>query len=1019
MKGSMELIAHRDPEEASNILDPVLEQMMEAVHHYEGIVSEARGDGIMALFGAPLAHEDHAVRACFAALRMQESVRRVARTIRNSQGIEVQIRVGLNSGEVVVRSIGSDLRMDYSAIGETTHLAARMEQLAAPGTVRLTAETARLAEGAVAVKPLGRVAVKGLSEPVEIYEAIGPGPARTRFQAAASRGFTRFVGRDAEMAQLRGSLEQAGEGRGRIVAVVGEPGVGKSRLLHELTHPHAAESWLVLECGAVSYGEATSYLPVIDLLRAYFHIAGEDDHGAIGEKVAAKLLAGDEALATPLLALLDIPVNGQWQALDPAGRRERTLDAVARLLLRESEQRPLVLVFEDLQWIDAETQALLDGLVERLPTSRLLLLVSYRPEYEQRWGRCAGYAEIRLDPLPAGSAEVLLDGLLGDDASSRPLKQVLMGRAGGNPLFLEECVRSLAEGGGLAGTRGAYRLAHPLESLDVPVTVGAILASRIDRLRPEEKRLLQSAAVIGEKVPFALLREIAENPDTLRSGLAHLKAAEFLYEVNVFPDLEYTFKHALTHDVAYRSVLKERRRAVHAAVVDAIERLHAARLAEHFERLADHALRGELWEKAVRYYHRSARKAGARSAYREAVVCYERALGALRSLPDSPKTLERAIDLRFELNFMLAPLGETSRAIEFLSEAAPLAEALGDQHRLARLLAQTGVCLWAQGSYGRALESGQRALELAVALGDRGSQINARYVLGMVHYTLGDFREAVGMMAGGLRMLEEEPFSVRFRTFYSVSLRVGLALSFGQLGRLAEASESANEALRIAQAAGDSHDLSTAHSALGFVHFQRGEFESAIRILEQGREICERAALAVTLAALAADLGRGYVYSGRADDGAHLIEQTLRRAGAEIQVYAGDWYTYLAEAHLRAGRRDVARGIADRALDLCRARGQRGAEAQCLHLLGDIASSRERPDAEEAEARYREAMARASELGMRPLLARCLISLAKLQQRAGRHATARQHWDAATALGREMGIREIVRPPDTPGRSDE
>src|SRR5262245_32357392 len=273
MKGSMELIAHRDPEEASNILDPVLEQMMEAVHHYEGIVSEARGDGIMALFGAPLAHEDHAVRACFAALRMQESVRRVARTIRNSQGIEVQIRVGLNSGEVVVRSIGSDLRMDYSAIGETTHLAARMEQLAAPGTVRLTAETARLAEGAVAVKPLGRVAVKGLSEPVEIYEAIGPGPARTRFQAAASRGFTRFVGRDAEMAQLRGSLEQAGEGRGRIVAVVGEPGVGKSRLLHELTHPHAAESWLVLECGAVSYGEATSYLPVIDLLRAYFHIA--------------------------------------------------------------------------------------------------------------------------------------------------------------------------------------------------------------------------------------------------------------------------------------------------------------------------------------------------------------------------------------------------------------------------------------------------------------------------------------------------------------------------------------------------------------------------------------------------------------------------------------------------------------------------------------------------------------------------------------------------------------------------
>src|SRR6266545_1539377 len=369
MKGSLELLADRDAEEARKLLDPVLERMMDAVHRYEGTVNQVMGDGIMALFGAPLAHEDHAVRACYAALRMQESVKRYTEGVRRSHGIEVQIRVGLNSGEVVVRSIGSDLRMDYTAVGQTTHLAARMEQLATPGSIRLTADTLRLAEGYVTVKPLGPVPVKGLAQPIEVHELLGAAVAHTRFHVSARRGLSHFVGRTSEIEQLRAATEDVRRGHGQVVALVGEPGVGKSRLVHEFVHSHRTHGWLVVQSGAVSYGKATAYLPVTDLLKDYFRVQDRDDHRQVREKVAGKILTLDEGLRSlfpALLSLLDVPVDDhEWQALEPPQRRRHTHEAVRRLLVRESQMQPLFVVLEDLHWIDAETQAVLDGIVER------------------------------------------------------------------------------------------------------------------------------------------------------------------------------------------------------------------------------------------------------------------------------------------------------------------------------------------------------------------------------------------------------------------------------------------------------------------------------------------------------------------------------------------------------------------------------------------------------------------------------------------------------------------------------
>ncbi len=512
LKGSMELLGDRDPEEARKILDPVLERMIEAAHRYEGTVNQVMGDGIMALFGAPLAHEDHAVRACYAALRMQESVARYAEGVFRSHGVPIQIRVGLNSGEVVVRAIGSDLHMDYTAVGQTTHLAARMEQMATPGTILLGPATLQLVEGYVEVTARGPVAVKGLPEPVAIYELTGASAQRTRLHAAAARGLTRFVGRDAEIEQLHRALALAHNEHGQLVGVVGEPGVGKSRLVYELTHSHRTQDWLILEAGSVSYGKATGWLPVIDLLKVYFKVHDRETHREIREKVTGKLLTLDRTLEPTLpalLALLEVPVeDAQWQALDPGQRRQRTLDAVKQLLLRESQGQPVLVVFEDLHWFDAETQAMLVRLVDSLPTARMLLLVNYRPEYQHGWGSKTYYSQLRLDALPPESAGELLSALLGDDPALEPLKRLLVRR--GHPFFIEESIRTLVETGALTGERGAYRLTRPIQAIEVPATVQVILAARIDRLPVEDKQLLQTASVIGKDVPSVLLHAVAE-----------------------------------------------------------------------------------------------------------------------------------------------------------------------------------------------------------------------------------------------------------------------------------------------------------------------------------------------------------------------------------------------------------------------------------------------------------------------------------------------------------------------------
>ncbi|MFQ5657509.1 MAG: AAA family ATPase [Candidatus Methylomirabilales bacterium] len=1001
MKGSMELLADQDPEVGRKLLDAVLERMMEAVHRYEGTVNQVMGDGIMALFGAPLAHEDHAVRACYAALRMQETVTRYGDELQRSHGVPVQIRVGLNSGEVVVRSIGSDLHMDYTAVGQTTHLAARMEQMALPGTILITADTLRLGEGYVQVKPLGPIRIKGLSEPVEVYEITGAERGRTRLEAAAARGLTRFVGREAELDQLRQALERALAGHGQVVALLGEPGVGKSRLVWEFTHSHRTHGWLILESSSVSYGKVTPYLPVIDLLKAYFQIEAGDDGRKIRERLTGKLLTVDRALEPTLpafLSLLEVPVDdSEWQALDPPQRRQRTLEAVKRLLLRESQVQPLLLVFEDLHWIDTETQGVLDSLVDSLPTARILLLVNYRPEYQHGWGSKTYYTRLRLDPLPHDSAEELLEALLGDDAGLQPVKKLLIERTEGNPFFLEESVRTLVETQGLVGERGAHRLAKALPSIQMPATVQAILAARIDRLLPEDKRVLQAASAVGKDVPFVLLLAIADLPEEeLRRGLSRLQGTEFVYETRLFPDLEYTFKHALTHEVAYGGLLQERRRALHARLVEVIESLYADRLTEQVERLGHHALHGAVWEKAVRYLRHAGAKAVDRSANREAVRFFEQALTVLAKLPESRETLTETLDIRIALGPALGAIkGFPAPEVEAsYIHARDLCGRIGDTWQLFPALWGLWHVNHNRGEYQAARELGEQLLNVAQGGQDPALLLQAHHALWTTLFQMGEPAAAKAHVQQGLALYDPEQH--RSQGFQygghdpGVCCRNFSARALWVLGYPDQALRHIQEALSLARELSHPYTTAWALYYAAWLYYHCGETQAS----------AEKAEAVVTLAtaqgfplffALGSILsGRVMVEQGRGEEGIAQLHRGLAAimAGgmAGRMVFS---LCLLGDAYRKERQPEKGLQVLPEALAMVERNIEGYYEPELHRLKGELLLSQAASISQDAETCFRRAIEIARTRQEKSLELRAVTSLSRLLNRQGKREEAR------------------------------
>jgi class 3 adenylate cyclase/tetratricopeptide (TPR) repeat protein len=1015
IKGSMELLASLDAETARQVLDSAVEVMMRAVHRYEGTVNKILGDGIMAVFGAPIAHEDHATRACYAALAVHENMRRLADQMRATIGVEPAVRIGLHSGEVVVGSIGNDLSVEYDAVGPTVHLAARMEQLARPGTTRLTAATAHLVEGFCLLTPLGPVPVKGLAEPADVFELTGATKVRGRLQAMIARGFTKFVGRSAEIDMLTKALKTAGAGAGQLVGVVGEPGVGKSRLYHEFVSSAATDGWLKMVSLSVSHGKATAYLPVIDVLRDYLDVAPGDDPRRTRERVLGRIIALDEELrsaATPILALFDVPVDDDaWNASEPMRRRALTIEAVTALIAREAEERPVLLIFEDLHWADNESLAVLDALVDRLSHARILMLVNFRPEFAERWSSRSNYTRIRLLPLPPQGAEELLTSLLGDSQELTALKRSLIERATGNPFFLEECVRTLVEQGALVGEKGRRRLAHAAAANLLPASVQAVLASRIDRLDVEVKRVLQTASVIGKDFGFRLLLGIVDLPeDVLEASLSILRTNEFVYETQLFPESEYTFKHALTHDVALSGLLFARRRELHARIIEAIERLYPNRLVEHVDGLAHHAMRGEVWDKAFHYGRQAGERAAARSAHRDAVVHFEQALAALGHLPTGQERDATEIDLRLRLRDELFVLGaEPDVLAPHVDAALRLARAMGDTPRLSRALLQVGTIDWLKGRHREALENFRGSLSIAESLGDEMLAALGRYRCGISLVFLGDMQAAEAILGASIRQLDTEQGR---RAFYFGGSPFSFASTFraialAELGRFDEAEEISRRGLANATALNHAYTIMVACFGLAHAYIRRGNVQPAIEVLTIAEEQTAMHGASAAAYWTITRVAHAAAIVGDADRARKAIQALQDSVSKGTVLHDALNLVFVASAARHLGDTKTARRYTDQVIE--RAREQHEENSLAHGLLLRTLLDRDEGKIDDAFAALDEAEAIAARRGYRPLAAECALTRAEITLKAKGAMSASPLFATAAETARGLGMEALAR----------
>jgi class 3 adenylate cyclase/tetratricopeptide (TPR) repeat protein len=917
IKGSTELERDLDPEEARAIVDPVLRLMMDAVHRYGGYVAQSTGDGIFALFGAPVAHEDHPQRALHAALAMQEELRQYGERLKSQSRSSVEVRIGVNTGRVVVRTIETGGHTEYTPIGHVTNLAARMQTSAPSGSIAASEATRRLCEGYFEFRALGPTAIKGLEVPVEVHEVVRAGPLRTHFELSARRGLTRFVGREREMAAIRTALEQARVGHGQVVAVVAEAGTGKSRLVYEF-RATIPEGLKVLEAYSVSHGKGSAWLPVLELLRGYFVIQ-DGDATSRHDKVRAAVAGLDPALSDTLpylWGLLGIQESPDPLAqMDAQIKRRRTLEALKRILLRESLKQPLVVIFEDLHWIDEQTQEFLNLLAGSIGTAKVLLLVNYRPEYSHQWGSKTYYTQLRLDPLERESAEEMLSALLGDNRELAPLRRLIIERTEGTPFFMEETVQVLLDDGSLV-RNGAAKLTRPLSELKIPPTVQAILASRIDRLPSDVKELLHALAIIGREFPLSLVRAVVtKSDDELRRILNDLQLNEFVYEQPAVGDTEYVFKHALTQEVAYDSVLIERRKQLHEHIGAALERLYVSSLDDHLAELAHHYGRGNNPEKAVQYLARAGKQSLGRSAFAEAQAQLQRGLDLIKLLPESAGRDAQELELASTLAQVLLLIRGFSapEARAAATRATALAEKSGN---LTQLVVQT-YGLWRShfysGDYSNSVALADRILSLAEREGSAtslGLACRVQIEMGLGTGNLAGVENYFDRLTGCLE-------AAGFRQFPGAAIgAIGIAgLAALIEGHADRARDRIAQAFAFARDSKKPYDLAVAGFFDSFVSYLLREPQRSAAAATRALALCEEHGFAVFKEFCRAALGSAQAQLGRPGEGISFVRQSLASlAEIGLRVTLTDPSTRLAEAQALDGKIEDALGTLEDAL---------------------------------------------------------------------------------------------------------
>ena len=967
-----------------------LDVLVDKVRAFGGCIEELSSTGLVASFGLEQV-EDAPRRAALAALAMQRVSDRVSR----EDPLSPRLRSAIHVAEARVACGADYAKIDAE---EERSLRTTLETLAA------SSRTDDVIVSAAAAPFLER------RFDLTVETRIGSDSKSYRLTGRERKGFEflgrigTFVGRRQELDLLKDRLGSAVEGRGQVVALVGEPGVGKSRLAWEFVRSHGRAVGLVLEAAASPHGRAVPFLPIRDVLRGYFQIQEDDSPDQIAAKVTAAVKELDDGLAfsiPAIQALLEATVDDlTWPKLEPAQRRQQTLDGITRLLIRESRRRPVLLVLEDLHWIDSETESLLSVLVVAIPAARIMLLVTCRPDYRHDWGGTSSYTQLGVAPLPTESAQELLDALLGQDSTVLPVKSRLIEWAGGNPFFLEESSRTLVETGVLTGDRGAYRLAKPLSHVQVPATVQEVVAARVARLSEGGKEVLDCAAIIGRDVALSLLKSVTALMDAdVFHRMQELQVAELLYETGSFPNVEYAFKHALTHEVTYRLVAPERRRELHGKVVEALERIAP----DDVQQFGYHAFRAEQWSKALRYLRQAGLKAADQAANREAVALFEQSLEALAHLPEAPDVIEQAIDLRFDIRNALQPLGDLSRILEYLSEAESLAAGLGDERRLGWVASYLTEHYRMLGDTDRAAAVGRRALDIADRLGDVAMQVVTRLPLGLLYRALGEYRRAVEFLRWNTARLQGDLLRERFGLFGlpSVFSRTFSVQCLAELGEFTEGAVLGAESIRLAEAVDQPFSRVYAYLGVGALYLRKGDFARAIGLLENSVAIARATYIPVGFVYAAPLLGYALALAGRPAEGLPLLQEAVDQS-ARMKLMAGHsvGVAYLGEGYLLSGRVTDAASAAAQALELALDHRERGNEAYARRLAAEVSAAR--GDVAAAATRYLEALALAEELAMRPFQAHCHWGLARVLRRSGPKAAVESHLAAARALFSDM-----------------
>ncbi|MDH3598068.1 MAG: AAA family ATPase [Candidatus Tectomicrobia bacterium] len=1006
---STTLSSQLDPEDLREVIQSYQSSCDEVIQHFEGHIAQYLGDGVLVYFGYPRAHEDDAQRAIRAGLGLVDVLEELNRCLEHERGIQLTIRVGIHTGLVVVGPVGGASHHEQLALGETPNIAARLEGLARPNTVVISHATAQLVQGYFDWQALGEQPLRGIPDPIAIYQVLAESEARNRLDVAST--LTPLIGREQEVRLLRDRFVQAQAGMGQVVIISGEAGIGKSRLIQALQDQIDKESVIRLECRSSPYYQHTPLTPIIDLLHRFLGWGRDEPPDTTLAKLESELNRYQLEVAgiVPLLAtLLSLPLpDDRYPALQltPPQQRQKTLEALLSIILAVAEQQPVLFILEDLHWIDPTTQEFLSLLIDQIPTAAMYLVLTCRPSFQAPWSSRSYLTQVTLNRLSQRDVEEMIDHVIDGKRLPDDVLRQLVEKTDGVPLFVEEMTKTLLESDRLRLVDTHYELTGSGATFSIPATLQDSLMDRLDRL-VTAKAIAQLGATMGRQFSYELLQAVIQLDETrLHQELAQLVDAEIVYQRGLPPQSTYTFKHALIQDAAYQSLLKRTRQSYHQQIATLLADRFAQTPEAQSERLAYHTFQGELWDQAVTYFQQAGSQSMARSAYREAASCFDQAVAALEHLPESRETLEQGIDLRLDLRNALLPLGEEARIIDNLRTAETIAERLDDAQRLGQIALYLCIYFSTIDEHDRAIAAGQRALALGASIDAVDLQAVAQTYLGVVYSFEGDYRQALDFSRQAMALLTGELLYERLGQAALpalVSRGIG-AWSLAELGTFAEGRRMAEDALRLAEAIAQPYNIASARRFVGLVYRRQGDFHQAIPALEQCLALSQNANISRFFPVIASTLGVAYASVGRNAEALPLLNQVLEHvATGNRLIFHALMLSELSEAVLLVGRVEEASALADHLYELSHTHSGRGYQAHACRLRGEVAMRRDSPKLDQAEPHYQQALALADKLGMRPLEAHCHRGLGMLYGQTGQAEQARTELSVATRMYRDM-----------------